>query len=145
MTTQNTQPEKIDTNEIVVQQSASETPIASPEVEVAIPVNMQDPQKDEIQSNTSEQQAEEESRRSFTDYIEEFRQKEVQYSSLVQDTERNESASSRTTTPPGDSLLLEGISAPVEEVASPSDIQTGLPVAENGTCRTQASRTAGTT
>ena len=91
MTTQNTEPEKIDTNETVVQQqSASETPIASPEVEVAFPVNMQDPQKDEIQSNTSEQQAEEESRRSFTDYIEEFRQKEVQYSSLVQDTERNE-------------------------------------------------------
>ena len=62
MTTQNTEPEKIDTNETVVQQqSASETPIASPEVEVAFPVNMQDPQTDEIQSNTSEQQVEEES------------------------------------------------------------------------------------
>ncbi|MGZ3617266.1 MAG: NYN domain-containing protein [Ktedonobacteraceae bacterium] len=133
MTAQNTQPEKIDTNEIVVQQSASETPVASPEVEVAIPVNIQDPQKDEIQSNTSEQQAEEESRRSFTDYIEEFRQNEVQYSSLVQDTERNESASSRTTTTPGDSILLEGIPAPVEEVASPSDIQSVLPVPENDT------------
>ena len=31
------------------------------------------------------------------------------------------------------SILLEGIPAPVEEVASPSDIQSVLPVPENGT------------
>jgi uncharacterized LabA/DUF88 family protein len=104
VTTQNTEPEKIDINETVVQQqSASETPIASPEAEVAIPVNMQDAQTGEIQSNTSEKQVEEESMRSFADYIEEFRQKEVQYGSLA------------------------------EDVAPHSDIQTVLPVAENGT------------
>jgi len=147
VTTQNTEPEKIDTNETVVQQQpASEIPIASPEVEVAHPVNLQDAQTDEIQSNTAAEQVEEESMRSFTDYIEEFRQKEVQYGSLVEelpeepfpvmmpveDTERNESASSWAGTPPGDSVLLEGIPAPVEGVVSPSDIQTDLPFAENG-------------
>ena len=147
MTTQNTEPEKIDTNETVVQQqSASETPIASPEVEVANPVNLQDAQTDEIQSNTAAEQVEEESMRSFTDYIEEFRQKEVQYGSLVEelpgepfpvmmpveDTGRNGPASSWANTPPGDSILLEGIPAPVEGIASPSDIQTDLPFAENG-------------
>jgi uncharacterized LabA/DUF88 family protein len=138
VTTQNTEPEKIDTNETVVQQhSASETPIASPEVEVANPVNLQDAQTDETQSNTVADQVEEESMRSFTDYIEEFRQKEVQYGSTVEgipveDTERNGPASTWADTPPGDSILLEGIGAPVEEVASPHDIQTDLPFAENG-------------
>ena len=147
VTTQNTQPEKIDTNETVVQQqSASEIPEASPEVEGTIPVNTQEPQTDEIHSNTSEKQVEEESRRSFTDYIEEFRQKEVQSGSLVnelpgepfpamipvEDTERNEPASSWSNTPPGDRNLLEGMSAPVEEVASPPSIQTDVSVSENG-------------
>ena len=147
MTTQNTEPEKIDTNETVVQQqSASEIPIASPEVEVAHPVNLQDAQKDEIQSNTAAEQVEEESMRSFTDYIEEFRQKEVQHGSLVEelpgepfpvmkpveDTERNGPVSSWANTPAGDSILLEEIPTPIERVASPSDIQTDLPFAENG-------------
>ena len=147
MTTQNTQPEKIDTNEIVAQQqAASETPVASPEVEVAIPANMQDPQTDEIQSSSSEQQVEEESMRSFTDYIEEFRQNEVQHGSLVEelpeesfpvmmpveDTERHESASNRANTAQEDNILVEGIPAPIEEVASHSDMQNDVPFAGNG-------------
>ena len=82
MTTQNTEPENNDINETVVQQqSASETPITSTEAEVGIPVNEQDTQTHEIQLKSFEKQIEEEPVRSFTDYIEEFRQNEVQFSS----------------------------------------------------------------
>ncbi len=147
MTTQNTEPEKIDTNETVEQQPASETPIASPEVEAAIPANVQSTQTDELQSNTSEAQIEEEPLRSFAEYIEEFRQQEVQYGSLVEelptepssslmsdeDPGRNEFASSWTNTSLEDSILLDEISIPVEEVESHSDIEIALPVGENGT------------
>jgi len=80
VTTQNNEPENNDTNETVVQQpTASETPITSAEAEVTMPANEQDTQTHEIQSKTSEKQIEEEPVRSFTDYIEEFRQNEVQF------------------------------------------------------------------
>ena len=84
MTTHNTEPENSDTNETVVQQpSASETPVTSDEV--AIPANEQDTQRQEIQLKTSREQIEEEPARSFTDYIEEFRQNEVQFGSLLEE------------------------------------------------------------
>ena len=86
MTTQNTESENNDINETVVQQSpASETPIASAEAEITMPANGQDAQTDEMQSNTSEKQIEEEPLRSFADYIEEFRQNEVQYGSVLEE------------------------------------------------------------
>jgi uncharacterized LabA/DUF88 family protein len=143
VTTQNTESENNDINETVVQQSsASETPIASDEAEVTMPANEQDTQTDEIQSNASEKQIEEEPLRSFTDYIEEFRQKEVQSGSLLEESQvepfsalmpdegpgLNEFASSWTNTPLGDSVLLEEIPIDVE---SHSEIQI-LPVGENG-------------
>ncbi len=85
MTKQNTESENSDLNETVVQQpSTSETPIASAEAEFAMPANEQDTQTQEIQLKASEKQIEEEPVRSFTDYIEEFRQKEVQFGSLLE-------------------------------------------------------------
>ena len=146
MTKQNTESENNDINETVVQQSsASETPIASDEAEVTMPANEQDTQTDEIQSNVSEKQIEEEPLRSFTDYIEEFRQKEVQSGSLPEESQSepfsalmpdegpglNEFASRWTNTPLGDSILLEEIPIDVEDVESHSENQI-LPVGENG-------------
>ncbi len=147
MTTQNTEPENIDINETVVQQpSASEIPITSAEAEVTTPANEQDTQTQEIQLKTSEEQIEEEPVRSFTDYIEEFRQKEVQFGSLLEepqvepfsalmpgeDQERNEFTPAWTSTPLGDSILLEGTPFAAEDVESHSNTQIVLPVGENG-------------
>jgi len=147
VTTQNTEPEKSDINETVVQQSsASETPITSAEVEVVLPANEQDTQTDEVQLKTSEKQIEEEPVRSFTDYIEEFRQKEVQFGSLLEEPQvesfsalipdenpsRNEFAPDWTNTPLGDSILLEETPMAVEDVESRSNTQIDLPGGEKG-------------
>jgi uncharacterized LabA/DUF88 family protein len=111
VTTQNTESENSDINETVVQQpSASETPITS--AEVTIPANEQDTQTQEIQLEPSEKQIEEEPVRSFTDYIEEFRQKEVQFGSLLEEQQ------------------VEPLA--VEVVESHSNAQNVLPVGENG-------------
>ncbi|HXX79285.1 MAG TPA: NYN domain-containing protein [Ktedonobacteraceae bacterium] len=86
MTTQNTEPENSDINEIVVQQSSdSDTPKASAEAEDVVPANEQDAQAETIVINRAEDQIqEEEPPRSFADYIEEFRQQESQFSSLME-------------------------------------------------------------
>ena len=111
-----------------------------------MPANEQDTQTDEIQSNASEKQIEEEPLRPFTDYIEEFRQKEVQYGSLLEGSQVEpfsalmpdegpgiyEFASSWTNTPLGDSILLGEIPIAVEDVESHSENQIVLPVGENG-------------
>jgi uncharacterized LabA/DUF88 family protein len=147
VTTQNTESENSDINETVVQQQpASETPTASDEAEVTMPANEQDTQTDEIQLNASEKQIEEEPLRSFTDYIEEFRQNEVQYNSLLEEPQvepfsalmpgegqgLNEFASDWTNTPLGDSILLEEIPISSGDVESHSEIQNTLPAGENG-------------
>jgi uncharacterized LabA/DUF88 family protein len=147
VTTQNTESENNDINETVVQQSpASETPIASTEAEVTIPANEQDSQTDEMQSNASEKQIEEEPLRSFADYIEEFRQNEVQYGPVVEEPqvepfaalmpdggpEINEFAPGWNNTSLEDSILHEEIASSVEDVESHADIQIVLPVDEIG-------------
>jgi uncharacterized LabA/DUF88 family protein len=147
VTTQNTEPENNDINETVVQQqSASETPITSAETEVGMPANEQDTQTHEIQLNPSDKQIEEEPVRSFTDYIEEFRQNEVQFSSPLEepqvepfsalipgeDTGRNEFAPEWINTPLGDNILLEGTPIIVEDGETHSDIHTIFPVGEIG-------------
>jgi len=147
VTTQNNEPENNDTNETVVQQpTASETPITSAEAEVAMPANEQDTQTQEIQLKTSEKQIEEEPVRSFTDYIEEFRQKEVQFGSLLEEPQVEpfsalipgevsgsiEFTTGWTNTPLGDSILLEGSPIAAEDVESHSNPQNVLPVGETG-------------
>ena len=147
MTKQNTESENSDINETVVQQpSASETPVTSSEAEFAMPANEQDTQTQEIQLKSSEKQIEEEPVRSFTDYIEEFRQKEVQFGSLLEapqeepfsaltpgeDQARNEFTPGWTYRPLGDSILPEGTPFAVEDVESRSNTQIVLPVGENG-------------
>ncbi len=111
-----------------------------------MPAHEQDTQTDEIQSNASEKQIEEEPLRPFTDYIEEFRQKEVQYGSLPEGPQVEpfsalmpdegpgiyEFASSWTNTPLGDSVLLGEIPIAVEDVESHSENQIVSPVGENG-------------
>jgi len=145
VTTQNTEPENSDINETVVQQpSASETPATS--VEVGMPANEQDTQTHEIQLKSSENQIEEEPVRSFTDYIEEFRQNEVQFSSPLEEPQaepfsalipgedpgRNEFAPDWTNTNLGDSILLEGAPIVVDDSEARSDTHTIFPVGENG-------------
>jgi len=147
VTKQNTESENSDINETVVQQpSASETPVTSSEAEFAMPANEQDTQTQEIQLKSSEKQIEEEPVRSFTDYIEEFRQKEVQFGSLLEapqeepfsaltpgeDQGRNEFTPGWTYRPLGDSILPEGTPFAVEDVESRSNTQIVLPVGENG-------------
>ena len=147
MTTQNTEPENSDINENVVQQqSASETPITSAEAEVVMPANEQDTQTHEIQLKTSEKQIEEEPMRSFTDHIEEFRQNEVQFGSPLEEPQvepfsalipgedpgRNEFAPGWTITPLGDNILLEETPIAVENGEAHSDIKIVFPVGENG-------------
>ena len=88
MTTQNIEPENSDVNETVVQQSsASETPAtpALAETQVATPANEQFIQTQTMETQTSEKQVDEESVRPFTDYIEEFRQTEVRFGSLLEE------------------------------------------------------------
>ncbi|HYB00322.1 MAG TPA: NYN domain-containing protein [Ktedonobacteraceae bacterium] len=85
MTTQNTEPENSDINEIVVQQPPdSEIPIASAEAEDVVPANEQDAQAETKLTNRAEDQIQEEALRSFADYIEEFRQQESQFNSLME-------------------------------------------------------------
>jgi uncharacterized LabA/DUF88 family protein len=147
VTTQNTEPENNDVNGTVVQQTpASETPLTSVEAEFVMPANEQDTQTGEIQLEASEKQIEEEPVRSFTDYIEEFRQTEVQFSSLQEelqvepfsalipgeDSGTNEFAPAWTATSLGDSVLLEETPIAVEDVTSHSNIQIDFPVGGNG-------------
>ena len=147
MTTQNIEPENNDINETVVQQSsASETPTTSAEAEVAMPANEQDTQTQEIEIKTSEQQIEEEPLRSFTDYIEEFRQKEVHFGSLLEEPQAepfsalipgedqggSEFTPGWANTPFGESTLLEGAPFTIEDVTNQSSTQSVIPVEDNG-------------
>jgi len=147
VTTQNTEPENNGINETVVQQqAASETPVTSAEAEVGISASEQDTQTHEIQLKSSEKQIEEEPVRSFTDYIEEFRQNEVQFSPPLEephmepfsalipgeDTGRNEFAPDWTNTPLEENVFLEGAPIVVEDGEAHSGIHTIFPVSENG-------------
>jgi uncharacterized LabA/DUF88 family protein len=147
VTTQNIEPENNDINETVVQQSsASETPTTSAEAEVAMPANEQDTQTQEIEIKTSEQQIEEEPLRSFTDYIEEFRQKEVHFGSLLEEPQAepfsalipgedqggSEFTPGWANTPFGESTLLEGAPFTIEDVTNQSSTQSVIPVGDNG-------------
>jgi uncharacterized LabA/DUF88 family protein len=146
VTTQNTESENNDINETVVQQSpASETPIASAEAEITMPANEQDTQTGEMQSNALDKQIEEEPLRSFTDYIAEFRQNEVQFGSPLEEPQVepfaplmpgegpgiNEFAPGRDNTSLEDSILHEEIPISVGAVESHSEIHIVLPVDEN--------------
>ena len=117
MTTQN---ENSDVNVTVVEQSsASETPITSGDAEVAPPA--QEAQATETQ--VVEEQLEQETVRPFADFIEEFRQTEVHFGSLLQDVQAepfpslipgeeqggSQFASGWENTPFGESTLLEGM------------------------------------
>ena len=147
MTTQNIEPENNDINETVVQQSsASETPTTSAEAEVAMPANEQASQTQEIEIKTSEQQIEEEPLRSFTDYIEEFRQKEVHFGSLLEEPQAepfsalipgedqggSEFTPGWANTPFGESTLLEGAPFTIEDVTNQSSTQSVIPGGDNG-------------
>ncbi len=147
MTTQNIEPENNDINETVVQQSsASETPTTSAEAEVAMPANEQVSQTQEIEIKTSEQQIEEEPLRSFTDYIEEFRQKEVHFGSLLEEPQAepfsalipgedqggSEFTPGWANTPFGESTLLEGAPFTIEDVTNQSSTQSVIPGGDNG-------------
>ncbi len=116
MTTQN---ESSDVNVTVVEQSsASETLITSGEAEVAVPA--QEAQATETQ--VLEEQLEQETIRPFADFIEEFRQTEDRFGSLLQDVQAepfsslipggeqggSQFATSWENTPFGESTLLEG-------------------------------------
>ena len=115
-----TQNENSDVNVTVVEQSsASETPITSGDAEVAPPA--QEAQATETQ--VVEEQFEQEAVRPFADFIEEFRQTEVQFGSLLQDAQAepfpslilgeeqggSQFASGWENTPFGESTLLEGM------------------------------------
>jgi len=147
VTTQNIEPENNDISETVVQQShASETSTTSAEAEVAMPANEQDTQTQEIEIKTSEKQIEEEPVRSFTDYIEEFRQNEPNFGSLLvepqaetfsalipgEDQGGSEYTPNWANTPFGDSTLLEGTPFAVEDVETQSSTQNVFPVGRNG-------------
>ncbi len=147
MTTQNIEPENSDINETVVQQSSvSETPTTSADAEVAMPANEQVTQTQETEIKTSDQQIDEEPLRSFTDYIEEFRQKEVQFGSLLEEPQvepfsalipaeaqgGSEFTPGWENTPFGESTLLEGTPFAVEDVEDHSSAQNVLPVESYG-------------
>ena len=115
-----TQNENSDVNVTVVEQSsASETPITSGDAEVAPPA--QEAQATETQ--VVEEQLEQETVRPFADFIEEFRQTEVHFGSLLQDVQAepfpslipgeeqggSQFASGWEHTPFGESTLLEGM------------------------------------
>jgi uncharacterized LabA/DUF88 family protein len=115
-----TQNENSDVNVTVVEQSsASETPITSGEAEVSTP-----PQEAQaIETQVVEEQLEQEAIRPFADFIEEFRQTEVHFGSLLQDAQAepfpslipgeeqggSQFASGWENTPFGESTLLEGM------------------------------------
>ncbi len=147
MTTQNIEPENRDVNETVVQQSsASGNPATSAETEVATPAQEQVTQ-------TFEVRVEEEEIRPFTDFIEEFRQTEVRFgslleepraepfSSLVSDEEQRagQFGTGWANTPFGESTLLEGTSFTVEDVAIHEGTQFFVPVESNGNVAQESS------
>ncbi len=141
MTTQNTEPENSDVNETVVQQPpASETPATSTEAEVATPAQEQVAQ-------TIEERVEEGAVRPFTDFIEEFRQTEVRFDPLLEESQTepfsslipaeeqggSEPATSWANTPFGESTLLEGTPFAVESVETNASAQVSTPVESNST------------
>ena len=147
MTTQNIESENNDINETVVQQpSVSEAPTTSAEAEVATPANEQVTQTQETELKQSDQQIEEEPLRSFTDYIEEFRQKEVQFGSLLEEPQAepfsallpddaqggSEFTPGWANTPLGESTLLEGTPFAVENVEVHSSAHNVLSAENNG-------------
>jgi uncharacterized LabA/DUF88 family protein len=126
VTTQHIEPENSDVNETVVQQSsASETPAtaAFTVTEVATPASEQVIQIPALETQTSEKQVDDESVRPFTDYIEEFRQTEVRFGSLLEEPQvepfsslvsgeeqgGNQFTPGWANTPFGESTLLEGV------------------------------------
>ena len=142
MTTQNTEPENSDVREIVVEQTpASETPSTSAEAETASPA-----QEQGIPTQAFEEQVGEEAIRSFTDFIQEFRQTEPGFGSLLEEAQAEPFSSviageerdgsqftaSWLNTPFGESALLEATPFAVEGVDSYADTQTIAPVESNG-------------
>jgi uncharacterized LabA/DUF88 family protein len=147
VTIQNTEPENSDVNELVAQQSSdSETPIASTEIENVVPAKQQDAQAETTSMNPTEVQMQEESVRSFADYIEEFRQKEGQSSSLMESSQgepfpalipgegygTSGFTSDQVETFQGDSILPEAAPAQVEGAELQEDLKIVEPVSENG-------------
>jgi uncharacterized LabA/DUF88 family protein len=147
VTTQNIEPENNDINEPVVQHSsASEIPVTSAEAEGATPAHEQVTQPQKIELQTPEKQAEEEPVRSFTDYIEEFRQTEVRSGPLLEEAQAEPFSSlisgeaqggsqvtaSWANTPFGESMLLEGTPFALEDVVTPSNTQVIVPVDNDG-------------
>jgi len=147
VTTQNIEPENNDINEPVVQHSsASEITVTSAEAEGATPAYEQVTQPQKIELQTPEKQAEEEPVRSFTDYIEEFRQTEVRSGPLLEEAQAEPFSSlisgeaqggsqvtaSWANTPFGESILLEGTPFALEDVVTPSNTQIIVPVDNEG-------------
>ncbi len=136
VTTENYVPENSDVNETVVQQPyASETPATSTEAEVAAPAQEQVAQ-------TFKEQVEEGAARPFTDFLEEFRQTEVSFDSLLEESQTepfsslipaeeqggNQPATSWANTPFGESTLLEGTPFAVEPIETNASAQVSTPV-----------------
>ena len=147
MTTQNTEPENSDVNETVVEQpSASETPATTAETDMATPADEQVTQTQAIEAQAFEKAVEEEAIRPFTDFIEEFRQAEVRFGSLLEEPETQPFSSlmaseeqgesqfntSWANTPFGESTLLEGTPFAVEGVDTYASTQFGVPVETDG-------------
>ena len=141
MTTENNVPETSDVNETVVQQSpASETPVTSTEAEVVAPA--QEPVAQAI-----EEQVEDGAVRPFTDFIEEFRQTEGGFDSLLEDSQTepfsslipaeeqggNQPATGWANTPFGETTLLEGTPFAAESVETNASAQVSTPVEGNAT------------
>ncbi len=141
VTTQNTEPENSDVNQTVVEQlPASDPPTTPAEAEAAIPALEQD-----ISTQTFEKQAAEEAIRSFTDFIEEFRQTEPQFGSLLEETlaepfssliaadeqDGSQFIANWSNTPIGESTLLEGTPFAVEGVDGYDGTQMITPMESN--------------
>ncbi len=149
MTTQHIEPENSDVNENVVQQSSASETLATSAFtvpDVATPAHEQVTQTPAIEIQTSEKQVDEESIRPFTDYIEEFRQNEPGFGSLLEEPpvespssliSGEEQGGSQFTpnwanTAFGENTLLEGAPFTVEDVAADSGAQHVVPVESNG-------------
>jgi len=141
VTTQNTEPENSDVNQTVVEQLPAYDPPTTPaEAEATIPALEQD-----ISVQTFEKQAAEEAIRSFTDFIEEFRQTEPQFGSLLEETQAEPFSSliageeqdgsqfiaNWSNTLLGESALLEGTPFAIEGVDGYNGTQTITPMESN--------------
>src|SRR6266516_4247726 len=113
---------------------------------MATPADEQVTQPQAIEAQAFEKAVEEEAIRPFTDFIEEFRQAEVRFGSLLEEPETQPFSSlmaseeqgesqfntSWANTPFGESTLLEGTPFAVEGVDTYASTQFGVPVDSNG-------------